>query len=965
MRRAAAYTRDGVLHVEKLARAPGDPVTIDLFLRTLADAHQERAIGIILSGMGADGAAGLARIRENGGVTIVQSPGDAQEASMPQSAIAAGVADFILPAAEIAAKLLALRDVAHAIHQRPPALSAAPGIDAVGDGAAPDLVDKLLALLLARSGHDFRQYRRPTIMRRLERRLQVRGLTDLSRYYQLLENDLCEPGALLGELLIGVTSFFRDPEAFEALERTVIPQLFADKRPQDQVRAWVTACSTGQEAYTLGMLLTEHAARMAAPPAVQVFASDLDERAIAVARAGRYPVALAADLSPAQLTRLQEHFTLDDDHYRVRTALRERILFTPHNLLHDPAFSRLDLITCRNFLIYLNRDMHRHVLELFHCALNPGGYLFLGSAESADMLPQLFAPVDAMQRIYQAKPSALATRRLSLAASPRPDVAARRAAEEESAAPAAGARSASFSELHERKLVDMAAPSLLVDRFGEIVHVSDRVGRFLHYASGEPTRDLLALVLPDLRLELRSALFQARRSGTRSSAGPIRYQHNGLGGMAVLSVEPVNDERAGEALWLVQFDDAGGVPLAAAPQHGDSQHQHGQERLMRQLEEELQYLGADMRMAAERAALSSTDMRSANEELKSRLEEMRVAMEGAESGREELQSRNEELFTVNTELSMKAEETAKANDDLSNLIASTDIATLFLDRALRIKRFTPHVTGIFNVIPGDVGRPLAHITNTLDYPGLLDEVARVLASLQPTEREARSTDGRAYIVRIHPYRTFDERIEGAVLTFFDITSRRRAEEARRAVELQLGEQLAATELLQRLSTRLIPEQRPEALHEPILEAAMTLMRADAATIQLLQPGDTRLRLIATRNIAAQSEQHWCWVDAGHASTCARVLSTNGRVLVEDVETCPEMTGTRDLEEYRRSSIRAVQSTPLTTRSGRMVGMLSTHWRMPHRFGADDFRLFDVLARQLADLIERAQSEGHYTRLNSP
>ncbi|MGX4642571.1 CheR family methyltransferase [Massilia sp. SYSU DXS3249] len=1067
---------DGHLVVDALKRPLGIPITINIFLRTLAEAQGARAIGVILSGLGSDGSAGLANIKKHGGVTIAQQPGDAEESSMPQAAIDSGMVDFVLPAQRMAAKLLEMRDSLQAVvHLDTGEMSD----EKAGEGGAVEIgrdqepaLETVLSLLCKRTGYDFRQYKRPTILRRLERRLQVRGVPDLEAYHRLLEQDRRESKALLQDLLIGVTSFFRDREAFDCLEQAILPRLFQDKGPADELRAWVAACSSGEEAYSVAMLLADHASALTAPPALQVFASDIDERAIAVARGGRYPAGIAADVPPEYLAR---YFTQEDSHYKARKLLRDRILFAPHNLLQDPAFSRLDLITCRNFLIYLNREMQMRVLELFHAALNPGGYLFLGSAESTEMAPHLFSPVDAGHRLYQAKPSARLTRRLSV---PPGKILAPVALFDHGRGAPAGrrGRGASFAEVHRRQQAQVAPPSLLLDAQGGVLHVSEHAGEFLHHAGGEPSRSALALVRPELHADLRTTLYQTRKTGRPARSAPIPIDRDGQPRVLRLAALPCADEGVDHGLILLQFEE-----LDAAAAGSFTGNAAGQEDArVRELEEALGHARANLKQTIEESEAASHDLLLANDELQGLVEELRSRIDTLETGREELQSRNEELHTVNAELQMRVEETAKANDDLSNLIASTDIATLFLDHELRIQRYTPHVAGIFNIIAADIGRPLAHLTHRLDYPQLAEDVAGVLATLEPAEREVRSREGHDYIVRVHPYRTAYERVEGVVVTFFDISSRhhaeaalraseeefrlfvtassdmlykmspdwsemrtlqgkhiladtddptgswlekyipederprvlaaihaaietksifqlehrtfgadgsigwtfsravplldaggnivewlgagsditerRRGEDALRASEARLASELAGTRLLQSLSTRLIPEQRPEDLHEEILDAAITLMKADAATIQLLEPDGGQLRLIASRNIHPQAQEFWQRVDTGHASACGEVLRTNARAAVEDVDASPAMAGSGDLAEFHRCGLRAVQSTPLRARSGRLIGMISTHWRAPRRIAEEDFYLFDVLARQLADLIERTQSE---------
>lgn len=533
-----------------------NPATINIFLRSLAQAHGEQAVGVVLSGMGSDGVAGLAHIKAHGGVTIAQLPEDAEEKGMPQTAIDSGMVDFILPASGVAARLMEVRDAMWTLSRHGAQATAAADPAAPGAGAdTDDMLHAILSLLHASSGHDFRHYKEAAVLRRIERRMQVRTTPDLAAYFALLCRDRAELDVLLHEMLIGATGFFRDRDAFAALGQAILPQLFAARPPSQPLRVWVAACATGEEAYSLGMLLAEQAEEAGQgeeADAIQVFATDIDERAIAVARTGRYPEAVAADLAPERLARF---FVREEGRFKVRKPLRDTILFARHDLLRDPAFLHLDLICCRNVLVYLNRDVHRRVLELFHGALKPGGYLFLGGAELALGASDLFAAVDDHHGLYQAKPSAQATRRLPPA--PLPIASTRHMPDARAAALAPEARKPSPGELHARVLARLAPPSLLVDARGEIVHASDNAADFVAYGGGEPSTQVLALVLPALRSSLRTAMFQAQQGGSPVQAGPISYERNGEWRAARLSVVPVQDAAtaaASEGLLLVQFD---------------------------------------------------------------------------------------------------------------------------------------------------------------------------------------------------------------------------------------------------------------------------------------------------------------------------------------------------------------------------------------------------------------------------
>jgi two-component system CheB/CheR fusion protein len=764
---------EGYVRVLDLERPLGQHVAVDMFFRSLAETHRERAIGIILSGTGADGTVGLSRLKEQGGVTIAQHPDDAQHDGMPLAAIATGIVDLVLPVADMPKKLVDLWSNARSIRLPPVDDPDAPETKTVSPDLAKDAEQALqdvISILRTHTGHDFRHYKRATVLRRIERRLQVRGVASLPDYRAVLKADPDEGGALLNDMLIGVTNFFRDQEAFEALERNVIPQLFEGKQPGDQVRAWVAACSSGEEAYSIAMLLSDFESRLAKPPEVQVFATDIDDDAIAIARKGAYPFSIDTDIP---LPKLREYFSKDESAYRIKKVIRDKMLFASHNLLRDPSFSKLDLITCRNLLIYLNHEAQSQVLEMFHFALSPGGYLFLGNSESADVAAHFFTPVDKKNRIYRAK----AMSRSSRYAPAMPFAGAVRA-------PASGvpvvpsSRKFLFAEVHQRVLAQYAPPSVIVNHESNIVHMSDRAGRFLRHIGGEPSRNLVSLVHPELRLELRTALFQATQSGKSVEARRVELKRDGRTYYVIMTARPFHDDEAGADFILVLFDEV----EECINEEREMPRGEKQNTVLSQLEEELQRTKEQLQDTIEHSETSTEELKASNEELQAINEELRSATEELETSKEELQSVNEELITVNYELKVKVEETGKVNDDLNNLIASTDIATVFVDRGTRIKRFTPRATDIFNIIPSDIGRSLLDITHRLDYVQLPDDVSETFESLRMVEREVRSVDGRFYIARLLPYRTTEDRIDGAVLTFIDITARRQAEEKLRAGE---------------------------------------------------------------------------------------------------------------------------------------------------------------------------------------
>jgi two-component system CheB/CheR fusion protein len=639
----------------------------------------------------------------------------------------------------------------------------------------------ILATLHARTGHDFSHYKRATVLRRLERRLQVRTVSDLPAYRDVIKGDPAESEVLLKDLLIGVTQFFRDRETFEVIERDVIPALFVDRDPLDPIRLWVTANSTGEEAYSLAMQLSERAAQDIVPIPVQIFATDIDERAITIARAGLYPEDIVNDV-PADL--LDRYFDHEGSGYRVKKSLRESVLFALHNLLRDPPFSKLDMISCRNLLIYLDREAQTRILETFHFALKPGGILLLGSSESADMLGEHFTPIDKKNRIYQAKASRVTIRI--------PAIAPASSLARQPVRPLQGVadrRPSSAADLHDRALARTAPPSLIVNHNADIQHMSADAGKFLRHAGGEPSRNAINLVIPELRLDLRTVLFQVEQSGAAVRTGAVSVVRDGKMWDVELSARPYLDEPSGEKITVVVFEERLSVATALdAP----GQAAEPNDAVLLSLEQNLQRTTARLHDTIEQAEASAEELKASNEELQAINEELRSATEELETGKEELQSLNEELLHLNNEMKIKVEETSKANDDLQNLIASSDIATLFVDRDMRVQRYTPRTTDIFNIIPGDVGRLLAHITHNLEFDQLASDAARTFETLRLVEREVRSVTGRHYLARMLPYRTLADRIEGALLTFIDVTELRRAEERLRMADARMRLVAAST-----------------------------------------------------------------------------------------------------------------------------------------------------------------------------
>jgi len=782
---------DGRLELGELPRGRPRHVAVDLFFRTLAESHGPHATAIVLSGLDGDGAIGIKRIKERGGLTIAQDPDEAEYGGMPRSAIATGMVDWVLPAADMGRRIA-----------RYVALEARvqlPDADPDGDvpvalpqqGPAEQELRDVLNLLRTRTGRDFSRYKRATIVRRIGRRMQVNEVQEFADYVGCLRTRPGEAESLLQDLLISVTNFFRDPECFAALEQQ-IPTLFQDKPAHGSLRAWVVACATGEEAYSVAMLLAEHAARLPAPPPVQVFATDLDEQAIRVAREGVYPLSISADVSEERLRRF---FIKEHRGYRVRRELREQVLFASHDVLRDAPFSRLDLVSCRNLLIYLDREAQRRLLETAHFALLPTGRLFLGASETVDDDSAMFQAVDKKHRVYAPRPLPRAnigapaagdalSRVLELHEGTRASpvlpgssfVAALESRSSSAALLDADGHPLSWTELHFRMLELLAPPSIAVDAQHDIVHLSPNAGRFLQFAGGEPSRNLLRAVHPSLRVELRAALYQAEQRQARVDVAAVSVAVAGQPLSVRMSVVPMGDLSPG--LLLVVFEPARDGATAVPPPAVGSDN----DPLTHLLDRELERLKSHLRDTVEQYEASTEELKASNEELQAMNEELRSATEELETSREELQSINEELTTVNQELKAKVDELGHANSDMQNLMDATAIATVFLDRGLRVTRYTPSAVELFNLIPGDLGRPLSDLSSQLNYPDLEADARRVLQGLVPIEREVADGRGHVFLVRMLPYRAGEDRIAGVVLTLVDITERKRHQEALRVSE---------------------------------------------------------------------------------------------------------------------------------------------------------------------------------------
>lgn len=770
---------NGMLHLLEPSSPRGLRLPIDFFFRSLAQDQHERAICIVLSGTGSDGTLGLRAIKGAGGMVMVQKPESTEYDGMPRSALATGLVDFELPPAEMPAQLIAYAARAYGA-PRSATTDTPPGGESI--------LNKIFILLRAQTNHDFSQYKPNTITRRIERRMAVHQIENLGGYLKYMQQTPAEVEELFRDLLIGVTSFFRDPETFKALEEQVIPQLFAGKHAGDQVRVWSAACSTGEEAYSLAILLAEHQEALKQNFKLQVFATDIDSRAIATARIGRYPASIAADIAPERLTR---YFTLeaDGDTYRIHKNIRDLLIFSEQDVIKDPPFSKLDLISCRNLLIYLGSELQKKLIPLFHYALNPGGQLFLGTSETVGEFSSLFSASDRKLKLYKRKDDGNNAQQVSLGRfqPPAPALA--------SAAPHAPQKGASFGktplrELTEQSLLQQMAPTgALVNGRGDVLYLHGRTGMYLEPSPGEAgISNILKMAREGLRRDLTTALHKAVGTKAAVRVSGVRVKTNGHFTPVDLIVCPV--EAAQEAaletpLFLVILGEGrpsdldGAKPEERDGDDGEVANVDADVRIL-ELKQELRAKDEYLKSTNEELETSNEELKSANEELQSVNEEMQSSNEELETSKEELQSVNEELATVNTELQTKVIDLSRANNDMNNLLSGTGIATIFIDYNLNILRFTPAATQIINLILSDVGRPVAHIVSKLvGYDSLVADAQGVLETLIPKELDVQTIDGRWYTMSIRPYRTLNNVIEGAVLTFFDITEERLAKEALR------------------------------------------------------------------------------------------------------------------------------------------------------------------------------------------
>jgi two-component system CheB/CheR fusion protein len=766
---------DGRLCITRPNAARRERKPIDIFLSALAKDRGEYAAGIILSGGDGDGTLGIKAIKERGGLTLAQVADGygPSHPDMPNSAISTGFVDFAIPVDQMGEKLV---DFARSFEL----------LDGLVADNRPDITDEsyrqarddIYAILRNQSGHDFSGYKTKTFLRRVQRRIQVNQSSDIEAYVEVLRQQPAEVNALFRDLLINVTNFFRDADAFAALETMVIPKLFDGRGASHTIRIWVPGCATGEEVFSIAILMREHMTKLSAVPRVQIFATDIDEHALSVARAARYPEALLESVSD---DRKKRFFTFDGGSYLLSKEVRDLCVFSPHSVIKDPPFSRLDLVSCRNLLIYFGPDVQNQVIPIFHYSLKPGGYLFLGTAENVSQYSELFTSVEKKQRIFRRSEDNGSVTRLPIALSGlRPSYLN----------PSSPVRSSvggmALRQTVEGQVLDrFAPPHVVASREGDIVFYSSRTGKYLEAPAGAPNRQLLVLARKSLRLDLRSAFRDAIETDRQIVREGLSVEdERGQVQTVTVTIEPLPRASGEEPLYLVLFADTGrpisreeAMERSSHGADGDSVHLEAE---LRETRERLQSLVEEYETALEELKSSNEELVSVNEELQSTNEEL-------EASKEELQSLNEELHTVNSELSGKIDALDSASSDLQNLFESTQIATVFLDTHLVIRSFTPAVSTVFNILPGDKGRPLTDLSSRLKFATLAEDVRHVFSTGQMVERQiAHAEKDVHFLARLAPYTNSDLKIEGVVVTFVDVTSLTRAEAHQRVLIAELN-----------------------------------------------------------------------------------------------------------------------------------------------------------------------------------
>jgi two-component system, chemotaxis family, CheB/CheR fusion protein len=867
---------------------------IDYFLRSLASEMMQKAICIILSGMGDDGTQGLQLIKDEFGLAIVQVPTQAKFDGMPSSAISTGLVDFVLPVEKIAEQLIQYLD----------SLKHAAGMNNTVTLITENL-EKIFVILRAHTGNDFSSYKKNTLCRRIERRMNLHLINDPVVYIAYLEQNPQEAELLFKELLIGVTCFFRDAAAFELLSRKIFPELLKGKNHGDRLRLWVAGCSTGEEVYSIAILLQEYMEQENKFLHVQIYGTDLDNSAICHARRGLYSEGIELDISPQ---RLKKYFTKEDSSYRIKKNIREMVVFAVHNIIQDPSFTKLDFISCRNLMIYMGTSLQKQLIPLFHYSLNPKGILFLGSSETIGVFGELFHALDLRWKIflrreavfpghYTVPYTALPRRHSSITTLPTPTVISTPKLE--------------IADIAEQELLrTYVPPAVIVNSQGDVLFIHGRTGLYLEPAPGNRhNQNILVMAREGLKIPLSSLIREVTLTKADVTHSGIRVQSNDHTAVVNILGKWLGDQEDNHDMIMIIFETAEGKNIPSQiyePQSSEEQTAN------KALEREFAYIKKSLQLKISELEVTNEELRSANEELQSTNEELQSVTEELETSREELQSLNEELYAVNTELEIKNNDLAYAHDDMTNLLNSTGIATIFLDSELNIKRFNMQAKKVVHLIACDVGRPLGNIATELEYNTLIEDARNVLETLVFKEVEVRTKDGSWYLMRILPYRTAENVIDGIAITFVDVSKIKRTEfllaTHDAALEL-LAKGRRLTEILEAL-LQIIEEQSPDML----------------CSVMLLDKNAQYLRHVAAPSMPEifKVEMDKLKVTENASSPAAIATYLREPLFIRDIEKEPQYKDFYPLA--KQYNLQAAWSQPIFSMEGKVFGAFTAYFR---------------------------------------
>jgi two-component system CheB/CheR fusion protein len=922
-------------NVLQLAEKKTHQAVIDVFMRSMAEECEKLSIGIILSGTGSDGTLGLKAVKEFGGVTMVQDPEEAKYDGMPQSAINTDLVDFILPVKELAKKVMNHREILGKVKL--------PLQDEKLSPEERSALQDLFSLLASNKGHDFKHYKRSSVLRRLQRRMYVTAKKSIQDYYAYVEDHPDEITELFKDLLISVTNFFRDPEAFASLKEKVIPKLFKGKSPEDPIRVWVTGCASGEEVYSLAILLHEHAATLNYMPQIKVFGTDISDEALRVARRAIYPKTIRTDVSDK---RLQRYFHKENGGYRVCKEIRERVLISNHDILSDPPFLNQDLISCRNLLIYFNKNLQEEVLKIMHYALRPEGFLFLGLADSTIGATNLFSPVRKSAAIYKARqvpktqkaiprfpllPNLHRSRSIDTSQVTRDD-------------------EFTFDKVHYSLLAGQyAPPSVIVDENNQVMHSSKGVDNYLSYAEGEPTRDLLKMVAPQVYRLLRNVIFrynQLDEPKALSKEKKIEKDDGDKAYILKLGIQPIDVSGFPEGFRQITFEKIDQFDQNKSRGKASESTNAEESEIVDQLENELKQTKEQLQQTIEEYETSNEELMASNEELQSMNEELQTTTEELETSKEELQSVNEELRTVNQELENKIDELKDVNDDLKNLMEATEIGIIFLDTDLNLKLFTNNATEIFHLIDSDIGRRIDHVTNELEYDNLVGDIKQMLDTSKPMQQQVVTKQGDWYIMQMKPYQTTEYNADGAVVTFVDITDLKEAEE-------QLTYRAKNDEALADLGKYILKSTSIPSMMERTVAMLVEQLNVDSAVMYSYSDPELarKLELQALSGNGNFTDNEFDSIELGSNTELDFTLDAHSPVIIDNTDQEDRFLHSPLLTNQRATSAVNVE----VSGSQRKVGFLGVYNIEQRTFDEYEINFIQSVANMVGEACERMRT----------